>query len=48
MANSVSEINFKIKLDENNIPEKIKWQAEDNNNNNLEETKAVLFLRLFC
>jgi len=41
MANSVSEINFKIKLDENNIPENIKWQAEDNNND-LEETKAVL------
>ncbi|CAM3916399.1 gliding motility protein GldC [Aquirufa aurantiipilula] len=37
-----SEINFKISLDENNIPEQISWSATDNPNEGIEETKAIL------
>ncbi len=29
MATKQTEINFKIELDENNIPEKMKWSATD-------------------
>lgn len=36
-----SEINFKIQLDENNIPEQIHWEATDNPNEGIEETKAI-------
>lgn len=37
-----SEINFKIQLDDNNIPEQISWSATDNPNEGIEETKAIL------
>jgi gliding motility-associated protein GldC len=36
-----SEINFNIELDENRVPEKIQWSAQDGGIN-LEETKAFL------
>ncbi len=35
-----SEINFKIQLDENNVPETIQWDATDKPGN-LEHTKAI-------
>ena len=42
MANNhTSEIKFQIKLDENKVPEKLFWSAEDGGINN-EETKALL------
>lgn len=37
-----SEINFKISLDDQNIPEQISWSATDNPNEGIEETKAIL------
>ncbi|MHA8049800.1 gliding motility protein GldC [Aquirufa sp. ROCK-SH2] len=37
-----SEINFKITLDDQNIPEQISWSATDNPNEGIEETKAIL------
>ena len=37
-----SEINFKIQLDDQNIPENISWSATDNPNEGIEETKAIL------
>ncbi len=37
-----SEINFKITLDDQNIPEHITWSATDNPNDGIEETKAIL------
>ncbi len=36
-----SQINFNIELDENRVPEKIQWSAQDGDVN-LEETKAFL------
>lgn len=36
-----SEINLKISLDENRVPEKLKWSAEDGGISN-EEAKAIL------
>ena len=36
-----SEINFKIQLDDQNIPENITWSATDNPNEGIEETKAI-------
>lgn len=36
-----SEIKFTIELDEQNIPEKIFWEATDNPNGKMEETKAI-------
>ncbi len=36
-----SEINFKIQLDENNVPETIQWDATDKPGN-LEHTKAII------
>jgi gliding motility-associated protein GldC len=36
-----SQINFNIELDENRVPEKIQWSAQDGGIN-LEETKAFL------
>jgi len=36
-----SKIEFKVGLDENKIPEKIHWSAQDNNIKN-EEAKAIL------
>jgi gliding motility-associated protein GldC len=37
----ISEILFQVKLDENRVPEKIMWTAEDGGVK-LEETKAIL------
>ena len=37
----ISEITFQVKLDENKVPEKIMWTAEDGGVK-LEETKAIL------
>ena len=36
-----SEINFTIELDEENVPDKIIWQATDNVNSQPEETKSL-------
>jgi gliding motility-associated protein GldC len=36
-----SEINFTIELDEENIPEKIYWQASDQEESRPEETKSI-------
>ncbi len=41
MANNTSKIELKIQLDENRIPEKIAWNAEDGGINN-EEAKAIM------
>ena len=37
-----SEINFKIILDENHVPEKIEWQATDTGEEEVKECKALL------
>ncbi len=37
----VSEIRFKVELDDDNIPEKIFWNATDGASRGLEESKAV-------
>ena len=39
MAKNISEIKFTIELDEDKIPEKLKWNAEDGGISN-EDTKA--------
>lgn len=36
-----STINFSIELDQENIPEKIYWDATDNPNESLNDTKAI-------
>jgi len=36
-----SEINFTVQLDEQNIPEKIYWDATDNPNEGLSDTRAI-------
>jgi gliding motility-associated protein GldC len=36
-----SEINFRIELDENSIPDKIFWDATDNPNEGLSDTRAI-------
>ncbi|MEM7551762.1 MAG: gliding motility protein GldC [Bacteroidota bacterium] len=36
-----SEINFTIELDEENIPEKIHWNADDKDNPSDSESKAI-------
>ncbi|MFC0182613.1 gliding motility-associated protein GldC [Pseudarcicella hirudinis] len=36
-----SEINFQVELDEQSIPERILWNATDNPNEGIEDTKAV-------
>ncbi len=41
MAKNTSEIKFTVELDENKIPEKLSWNAEDGGISN-EETKAFL------
>ena len=41
MAKHKSEIKFTIQLDENKIPEKLSWNAQDGGINN-EDTKAVM------
>ena len=41
MANTTSKIELNIELDENRIPEKLNWNAEDGGINN-EEAKAIM------
>ncbi|GGG32663.1 gliding motility protein GldC [Bizionia arctica] len=41
MANKTSTIQLKIELDDNKVPEKLHWTAEDGGINN-EEAKAML------
>lgn len=41
MSKKISEIKFTIELDENKIPEKLKWDAQDGGISN-EDTKAFL------
>lgn len=41
MANKESEIKINIELDDNHIPEKLKWSAPDGGVDN-EETKAIM------
>ena len=36
-----SEIKFVVELDEDQIPEKIMWDADDNESNGFSETKSV-------
>lgn len=36
-----SEINFKVQLDDQSIPEQIQWSATDNPNEGIEETKSI-------
>ncbi|MDN5199998.1 gliding motility protein GldC [Fulvivirgaceae bacterium BMA10] len=36
-----SEINFTIELDDENVPEKISWNASDKQGNDLSETKSL-------
>src|SRR5579872_3301688 len=36
-----SEINFKIELDRNNVPEKILWDATDKPDNGFSESKSM-------
>jgi gliding motility-associated protein GldC len=36
-----SEINFTVELDENRIPDKIFWDATENPNEGINETKAI-------
>ncbi|MFZ6051017.1 gliding motility protein GldC [Halocola ammonii] len=40
MSKNISEINFQVELDENKVPEKITWEATDNNAK--DECKAVM------
>jgi gliding motility-associated protein GldC len=37
-----SEINFKVQLDENNIPETIHWEATDSGELGLKECKSLM------
>jgi gliding motility-associated protein GldC len=41
MANTTSEIKFIVELDENKIPEKLNWSAQDGGITN-EEAKAIM------
>jgi gliding motility-associated protein GldC len=41
MANTTSEIKFTVELDDNKIPEKLNWSAQDGGIDN-EEAKAVM------
>lgn len=36
-----SEINFKIELDENNVPEKIQWEATDKPESGFSDSKSI-------
>lgn len=40
--NKVSQINIKVELDPNRIPQKIFWQAEDAGFNGFKDAKSVL------
>ncbi|MCS7053752.1 MAG: gliding motility protein GldC [Ignavibacterium sp.] len=44
--NKVSQIKFLVELDENKIPQKILWQADDADFNGLKEAKSM-FLSLW-
>lgn len=37
-----SEINFKIQLDEKNVPQEISWNATDSTNNEQKDCKAIM------
>ena len=37
-----SEINFTVSLDENHVPEKIKWAATDTGEEEIKEAKAMI------
>ena len=41
MCAKKSEINFAIDFDKDNVPEKINWNATDNPNEGIEETRAI-------
>ena len=41
MSKSESEIKFKIELDQDNIPEKILWDADDKESPGFKETKSI-------
>src|ERR1044071_7552941 len=36
-----SEINFKVELDENNVPEKIQWDASDKPESGFSDSKSI-------
>ena len=36
-----SEINFKVELDENNVPEKIQWDATDKPESGFSDSKSI-------
>src|SRR6478609_3466261 len=36
-----SEINFKVELDENNVPEKIQWDATDKPDTGFSDSKSI-------
>lgn len=36
-----SEIRFVVELDDNNVPERILWEADDKQNNGLSETQSI-------
>ena len=36
-----SEINFKVELDDNRIPERISWDATENPNEGINETRGI-------
>ncbi len=42
MPMKTSEINFKVKLDENNIPENIEWEATDSGEKGLKACKSLM------
>ena len=37
-----SEIKFTVSLDENNVPEKIAWEAEDEGKKSTKQSKAIM------
>ena len=37
-----TEINFRVKLDDNNLPDKITWNATDGQQNDTNECKAIM------
>jgi len=41
MSAKKSEINFAVELDKDNVPEKIRWNATDNPNEGIDETRAI-------
>lgn len=41
-VNKKSEIKFTVTLDENNVPEEIKWEAEGSGSENANQAKAIM------